>query len=211
MNKALVKSKLAEINEAWHGLQLNVMEKSWTIGKALIAIKAELPEGEKWQDWCEANLHLSYGHVSRFLAIGALPKKPELPTFAANAKQLPDLSIEKLALAAGRVKKGISQDLAISEMLFPPAPKLPKFAHDDEPTVKQVTVVVPEVKTKKDAKKYMTRPLALDVIGIVSDKEEVDVFVNRTSLEILFDGLMEKHKDDKARMKALVAAKLVLL
>ena len=210
MNKQLVKSKIAEINEAWQSLQVNVMEKSWTIGKALIALKAELPEGTKWADWCGENLSLSYSHVSRFLAIGALPKKPELPKVASHA-MLPDLSIEKLALAAGRVKKGISQDLAISEMLYPPAPKLPKFASDDEIAVKQATVVVPEVKTKSEAKKYMTRPLALDVIGIVSDDGDVDVFVNRTSLEILFDGLMLKHKDDKAKMKALVAAKLVLL
>ena len=213
MNKALIKTKAAEANQHWQDMTLNVMEKCWLIGKSLAVIKAEVSsEAGAWQKWCEENLHFGYSHASRFLAIGTLPKKPELPKIASDA-QMPMLSIENLALVAGRVKKGISQELAIKEAFFPPPPPRTIMASDDEPVVANVMPAVPEAATKsaKEAKKYLTRPLALDIIGIVSDKEDVDVFVNRTTLEVIFDGLAVAWKGDAKKLRSLAAAKLVLM
>lgn len=212
MNKALMKSCAASVNKLWQEMAIDVMEKCWLIGKELAKAKAELKldEGAAWKDWCEENLQLSYSHVSRFLAIGALPVKPAMPKLLPG-KEVKSPSIEELALVAGRVKKGIPQELAFRELFFPPPPARTILASDEEPTVKNTMPSVPEVKTKKQAKEYLTRPLALDIIGIVSDKEEVDIFVNRTTLEVIFEGLEVRWKGDDKKLKALKAAKLVLL
>lgn len=208
MNKVLIKAKEKVINEAWQTMATNVMESSWLIGQALLAVKGELEHGD-WQAWCETHLCFSYRHVSRFTAIGALPHKPVMPKLLPG-KTIEALSIESLASVAARVKKGVKQETAMLEIIFPSSVEsVSHFAH--EVGTPDTPPVVPHVKTKKEALKYMDRHTALDTIGIVSDKEDVDVFVTRTTLEIVFGGLFEKMKNDPAKLKALKAAKLVLL
>lgn len=185
---------------------LSCVEYGWKIGQALTKAKAEFKHGE-WQDWCEKNLHFSYRAVARFMLIGSLPSLPVVPKSAKSAL----LTIEDAEAIATRVKKGVKMEQAVREFFFPAPLARTIYASDEEPVQKNNTPAVPDVKTKKQAKEYMTRPVALDVIGIVSDDSEVDVFVNRTSLELLFDGLAEKYKADEKKMRALKAAKLVLL
>ena len=199
-------------NSEWlkfKGSYASAVEHAWNIGQALTKAKAAdtIKHGE-WQAWCEKNLHFSYRSAQLFMQVGSLPSLPEIP---AKAQSTALLTLEDAAAIAARVKKGVKMEQAVREFFFPAPPARTIFASDEEPAQPVTTPALPEVKSKKQAKEYLTREQALDVIGISADKEDVEIFVNRTSLEILFEGLMLKHKADDKKMRALKAAKLFLL